>query len=276
MEDKIAAQSPRLAPSDGRRLDARTVAATAVFTAFVAAATSVFSVYIPATTGYFNVGEIMVYTSALLMGPYVGAFAGGVGSMISDLSLGYPYYAPGTLMIKGLEGLIVGYLGTTAFPRVTQGGWRAITLAFGLVLATALAFVGLEFLTGDFAVTLGGAWLIPSWTVNFYIPWFFWPVVALVVFAMAAFAGFRMDAKSGQSIMSVLAGGSEMVAGYYIYESLVLTLIAPATVVASLAPAAEVPFNIAQALIGLLAAVPLTRSIREITGGRGLRARGRP
>ncbi|HME18238.1 MAG TPA: ECF transporter S component, partial [Nitrososphaerales archaeon] len=93
----------------------QTVASAAVFTAFVAAATAVFSVFIPATNGYFNVGEIMVYTSALLMGPYVGAFAGGVGSAISDISLGFPYYAPGTLVIKAAEGFIVGYLSKRAF-----------------------------------------------------------------------------------------------------------------------------------------------------------------
>ena len=63
-----------------------------------------------------------------------------------------------------------------------------------------------------------------------------------------------------------------MVAGYFVYESFVLTLIAPASVVATLAPAAEVPFNVAQALIGLLVAVPLVRSIRGITRGRGLPA----
>ena len=128
-------------------LSTREVASTAVFTAFVAAATSVFSVYIPATTGYFNVGEIMVYTCALLMGPYVGAFAGGVGSMISDLSLGYTYYAPGTLVIKGIEGFIVGYLGTKAFPRVTSGSWRGIAILFGLLFAAGLAYVGFVFLS---------------------------------------------------------------------------------------------------------------------------------
>jgi uncharacterized membrane protein len=253
-------------------MKSRTVASTAIFTAFVAAATSVFSVYIPATTGYFNVGEIMVYTSALLMGPYVGAFAGGVGSMLSDLSLGYPYYAPGTLIIKGVEGFVVGFLGTRAFPKVTGAGWRGIAIGFGLLFSVALAYVGAVFLSGDFSVTLGGAWGIPSLTMNFQVPQLFWPAVAALAFVVIAAVGMRLEVKSGQSVMSVLIGGSEMVAGYYFYESLVLTLIAPASVVATLAPAAEVPFNIAQALIGLLVSVPLVRSIRGITRGRWLRA----
>ena len=251
-----------------------TVASTAVFTAFVAAATSVFSVTIPSTNGYFNVGEIMVYTSALLMGPYVGAFAGGVGSMISDLSLGYPYYAPGTLIIKGLEGFIVGYLGTRLFPSISRNGWREITAAVGLAFSCALALVGITFLSGDLSPTLGGAWGIPAFTINLNVPAYFWPVVAGGSFATILVIGFKYQMRSGQSILSVLVGGSEMVAGYYLYESFVLTLIAPASYTATLAPLTEVSFNSAQALIGLLVAVPLVRSIKRITRGREFRLRG--
>ncbi|MGP8125419.1 MAG: ECF transporter S component [Nitrososphaerales archaeon] len=247
-----------------RRLDSRTVAGTAVFTAFVAAATSVFSVYIPATTGYFNVGEIMVYTSALLMGPYVGAFAGGVGSMLSDLSLGYPYYAPGTLVIKGLEGFIVGYVASRSSGRVTKSIWRVMTLGGGLIFALALSYVGTNFLSGDFSPTFGGVWYIPAYTINFTVPSIFWDAVAMLSFAFIAFYGLRAAVKPGLNTFSVLLGGAEMVAGYYLYESFVLTLIAPASIVATLAPAAEVPFNVAQALIGLLVSVPLTRSIKRM------------
>jgi uncharacterized membrane protein len=242
----------------------QTVAAAAVFTAFVAAATSVFSVFIPATNGYFNVGEIMVYTSALMMGPYVGAFAGGVGSAISDVSLGYPYYAPGTLVIKATEGFIVGYLSRRAFAGLSVRDWRGITVAAGLFFGSALAYVGTTFLAGSYNLTLGGAWYIPGFEVDFQVPWEVWVGLALVVFAVIAYLGLRMEARSGQSVLSVLAGGAAMVSGYYIYESTILRLIAPASVVATLAPAGEVPFNVAQALIGLLVAVPLVRSIRRI------------
>ena len=250
-------------------MDSRTIATTAVFTAFVAAATSVFTVSIPSTSGYFNVGEIMVYTCALLMGPYVGAFAGGVGSMLSDISLGYPQYAPGTLLIKGLEGFIVGYLGTRTFPMVTRLQWRAIAIAFGSVFAGALAYVGSAYFTGASMFTLGGQWDLPAVTLNIQIPAPFWVVIAGTAFVLIAVGAWRAKARPGQSVMSVLAGGAEMVTGYYLYESSVLMLIAPASVAAG-APAIEVPFNIAQALIGLLVAVPLVRSIRSITRGRRL------
>lgn len=247
-----------------RRFSNKTLAATAVFTAFVAAATSVFSVYIPATTGYFNVGEIMVYTSALLMGPYVGAFAGGVGSMLSDLSLGYPYYAPGTLVVKGLEGFIVGYVATRTLRRATKSLWRGMTLGVGVVFALTLTYVGARFLSGDFSPAFGGVWFIPAYSVDFQVPNFFWAALAVLSFAIIAFFGLRVEAKSSLSVLSVLAGGTEMVAGYYLYERFVMTLIAPASVVAALAPVAEIPFNVAQALIGLLISIPLTKSIKRM------------
>ncbi|MGD0318287.1 MAG: ECF transporter S component [Nitrososphaerales archaeon] len=266
--------------SEKKRINNGTIAATAVFTAFVAAATSVFSVYIPATTGYFNVGEIMVYTSALLMGPYVGAFAGGVGSMLSDLSLGYPYYAPGTLLVKGLEGFIVGYLATKTFAKVTKAVWRGVALTSGLLFAFALSYVGTTFLSGNFPLTLGGVWDLPAYTVNFQVPALWWIALAALSFVVILFVGLKIETRSGLIVLSVLAGGTEMVAGYYLYESFVMHLIAPASVVATLAPAAEVPVNVAQMLIGLLVSVPLTRSIKKMiarsftTAGAGAKSLG--
>jgi len=84
------------------------LALTAISTTLVCAVTIVFSIYVPQTEGFFNIGETMVYTTALIFGPFVGAFAGGVGSGLADLFLGYPHYAPATLLIKGCEGGIVG------------------------------------------------------------------------------------------------------------------------------------------------------------------------
>ena len=86
------------------------LAITAVFTSLVAVATMVFSIYVPSTRGFFNIGETMIFITALLFGPLIGSFAGGVGSMVADILLGYPHYAPATLVIKACEGGIVGFL----------------------------------------------------------------------------------------------------------------------------------------------------------------------
>ena len=52
----------------------------------------------------------MVMFAAMVFGPVVGFFAGGVGSALGDIIGGYPGWAPITLVVKGLEGLVVGYL----------------------------------------------------------------------------------------------------------------------------------------------------------------------
>ncbi len=87
-----------------------TLARTSIMTALVFVATYIVQVYVPATRGYLNFGDIMVFVSALTFGPAVGGFAGGVGSALSDAVSGYGYFAPFTLIIKGLEGLIAGLI----------------------------------------------------------------------------------------------------------------------------------------------------------------------
>ena len=96
---------------------------------------------IPATSGYFNFGETIIYIAALVVGPLTGALAGGVGSALADLYLGFAYYAPGTLVIKGLEGVIVGFLNTKLKRHISN-----LTIC-----ATISAMVGgLEMVTGYF------------------------------------------------------------------------------------------------------------------------------
>jgi len=81
----------------------------AVFTALTATMTCIMFP-MPRPLGYVNLGEIAIFLSSILFGPVVGALSGGVGSMVADIALGYYVYAPATLLIKGFEGFIVGYL----------------------------------------------------------------------------------------------------------------------------------------------------------------------
>ena len=86
------------------------LALAAVFSALVCVATLIFPIPIPATSGYFNFGETVIYIAALVFGPFVGAVAGGVGAAVADMLIGFSFFAPGTLVIKSLEGAIVGFL----------------------------------------------------------------------------------------------------------------------------------------------------------------------
>ena len=59
--------------------------------------------------GYVNLGDGVIFASALILGPFAGVVAA-LGSALSDLLLGYAQYAPATLIIKGLMGLVAGIL----------------------------------------------------------------------------------------------------------------------------------------------------------------------
>jgi uncharacterized membrane protein len=158
------------------------LAMAAVFAALVCVATLTLVVSIPATSGYFNVGETVIYAAALLFGPLVGGIAGGAGAAVADIIVA-PQFAIGTLIIKGVEGAIVGFLYKKLRRRI-----RSFTLS------------------ATIAVTIGGL---------------------------------------------------EMVAGYFIYEQLVLGY---SFAVALL----EVPFSILQMLVGLAIALPIMHAVLRV------------
>ncbi|NJD98631.1 ECF transporter S component [Thermococcus sp. LS1] len=89
---------------------ANVMAISAMMAAVVGVTTAFVTITIPATGGYLNFGDTMVMFTAMVFGPVVGVFAGGVGSALGDVIAGYPGWAPITLVVKGLEGLAVGYL----------------------------------------------------------------------------------------------------------------------------------------------------------------------
>ncbi|MEN3186940.1 MAG: ECF transporter S component [Atribacterota bacterium] len=74
----------------------------------VAVVTMMVQVPIPQTRGYINLGDTVILVLALLFGWKVGFLAGGFGSALADILGGYAHWAPFTLVIKGVEGLLVG------------------------------------------------------------------------------------------------------------------------------------------------------------------------
>lgn len=83
--------------------------------ALTTACTMVINIPAPAANGYFNLGDAMVFISAILLGKRGGFIAGGIGSALADILLGFSFWAPFTLIIKGLEGFLAGYLLETSF-----------------------------------------------------------------------------------------------------------------------------------------------------------------
>ena len=234
------------------------LAMTAMFTSLVAVATMVFSIYVPDTRGFFNIGETMVFTAALLFGPLVGSFAGGVGSMIADVLLGYPHYAPATLIIKACEGGIVGVLGRRQARFSSRLQWRTFTLIVGLVAGILMGGIGSLYYSGSVELYLG----IPpprSPTAILFIPSGLWYFLGGLTVVLIASTGFAVEPEFGWLVLATLVGGSAMVVGYFVYQQFLLFPLFGIPVIA----VAEIPINIGQMIVGLAVSIPIVSAVRR-------------
>lgn len=126
----------------------------ALFAALSCVATLVISIPIPATNGYINLGDGFVLLGAFLLGPVYGMAAGGLGTMLADIILGYAVYAPGTLVIKALmalcaalvlramhgktAGLIVGAVAGELVMVLGYFAYESLLLGYGLAAAGSI------------------------------------------------------------------------------------------------------------------------------------------
>lgn len=106
----------------------------AMLVALTTVMTMVVQIPIGGTSGYLNLGDMVVFISALTLGRKGGFIVGGLGSSLADLLLGYSHYAPITLVVKGLEGYIAGYLLETKFGKKAK--------IFPLIIAGIFMAVG--------------------------------------------------------------------------------------------------------------------------------------
>lgn len=112
-------------------------AITVVFTGFLPP--------IPTGHGYLNLGDVAIFFAALTFGPYAGLIAGGLGTALADIILGYAQWAPISLITHGLEGLLIGLI-------ISLGRKGNITKFFacivGIITVAAGYFAGGTILNG--------------------------------------------------------------------------------------------------------------------------------
>ena len=119
----------------GPQVDVRIFMRVSLLAALVAAATRVVQIPMPATQGYVNIGDAVIIAGSLILGGPAGGLAAGIGSALADLLGGYFHWAPFTLVIKGLEGLLIGSL--------AQGLRIDLTRAGGVLLGLGASILGL-------------------------------------------------------------------------------------------------------------------------------------
>ena len=108
----------------------------ALLAALTCVATLVIQVPSP-MSGYVNLGDCMVLFSAWLLGPWWGAAAAGIGSMMADVLTPYLYYAPGTLIIKSLMAVVAGVVSR----RFERGGRGMVWLGRAVAAAASEALM---------------------------------------------------------------------------------------------------------------------------------------
>lgn len=79
---------------------------SAIFAALIFAATY-FAIPIPGGQGFVNLGDGIILVAAVWLGPLWGGIAAAVGAGLTDLILGYVYYAPATFVIKWLMAVVM-------------------------------------------------------------------------------------------------------------------------------------------------------------------------
>lgn len=123
----------------------RTLATTGIMTALVLGMTLIhFGV---TANGYVHFGDIAIYFTAFAFGPWAGLIAGGLGTGLADVVSGYAIWAPLSLVVHGLQGLIAGL--------IVRQSVRAGRLIPGVV-AGGLIVVGGYFLGEALIPVFGG------------------------------------------------------------------------------------------------------------------------
>ena len=106
----------------------------AVLIALTTVMTMVIQIPTVGTEGYLNLGDMVVFLAALMLGKKGGFIVGGFGSAMADLILGYTHYVPITFVVKGLEGLIAASLLETKIGKdkpIVATSIAGIFMAFG-------------------------------------------------------------------------------------------------------------------------------------------------
>ena len=85
------------------------------------------------TGGYFNVGDAFIMLAAIIIDPLTGILVGALAGGLSDLFAGYVLFIPFTILAKGLEALMAGFI-----YQKTRGLLRYVGVVIGPLVMVAL------------------------------------------------------------------------------------------------------------------------------------------
>lgn len=139
------------------------IVSMSLLTAVTAVFTLIVRVPIAPTRGYINLGDVAIFFTAFTFGPVTALVSGGLGTALADLLAGYAQWAPITLVIHGLQGLIAGIIVKYGFFQPVQNGrieeraGRFMLMIIAAGIAGTVIMVGLYFLAGAVMYGAGAA-----------------------------------------------------------------------------------------------------------------------
>ena len=230
---------------------------SSIFIALVFAATLI-AVATPVTEGYFNLGESMVYTSSILGGTLIGGISGGIGSAMADLYLGYSHYAPGTLIIKGLEGFLAAWIYERLMV-ISRSRLVRLSLPLSILVGGFIAAAGALL----YGAIYGGSTELELWgrSYSYHIPYWSWVLAGLIVGLIILYAVIKWDPQLASALIGMLVAGTWMVTGYFLYEAFILGY--------GITAAAEIPINFGQVVIGASIAYTIVSVVRRAGYDKG-------
>lgn len=127
-----------------------TICAMCIALTYVATAFINVRLPIAANGGLIHLGNAALFICAILFGKKIGAIAGGLGMAIFDLMGGWVSWAPFTLVIVGLMGFIVGFIGE----RKSKFGWYIVSILFALLIKIGGYYIAEGILYGNWVAPL--------------------------------------------------------------------------------------------------------------------------
>ncbi len=115
--------------------------AAALLAAMTCIATMMIKIPTP-TMGYIHLGDGFVLLCGIILGPWMGGLAAGIGSMFSDIFSGYASFAPATLVIKALTAGAAGLLYHRLQSALPFQKSRSAAIVIGGILGESIMVIG--------------------------------------------------------------------------------------------------------------------------------------
>lgn len=236
-----------------------------LMTAMVFILTFTLKIPVPFTSGYIHLGDSMIYISVMVLGPFLGAFASGAGSMLADIIGGFPQYALPTLIIKSLMALFMGLILTCKTKKSSIisvisaiAVWSGFTAGTFFYLQDQVKKHGQAKLIEGVANTTAAT--IENTTATYTnLPYYLTVGIAAAIIILAVSVYFISKREGGRiftikAITGMVAAGMCMVMGYFLVESF---MYSPLTAIFS------IPMNIIQFFGGVAAASLLAPAVKK-------------